>query len=266
MGLITNIRTGAKLKNIYLVLEVIRRVINWPLYFMDFFSLTARKFITYRLCNGLNVLVRAKTCDRGVMTAICLADEYEINKITLPADSVIIDIGANIGTFTLHASHKAGKIFSFEPVLANFKILKENIRINNLGNKVMCFNLAVSGKREKLNIYLSLDNPGQHSSYGSGSHEECPAIMLKDIFDNNIIDQCALLKIDTEGAEYDILYNLPDDYFYRIQLIRLEFHDMEKIGSSDFDGKHNHKALKAFLIKRGYSVTQKLECFFAERN
>lgn len=266
MGVITNIKTGLRLRNTYLVWKVLKNIENWPLYFLDFFSLTRKKHIIYHMRNGQKYFVRAKTCDRGIMTAICLSDEYGINQLSLKHNFVVIDIGANIGAFTVCISGRAKRIFAYEPVLDNFSVLLENIRINNLRKIVNAFNIAVSGRKEKLNIYFSKDNSAMHSAYGKGKqYVTVESTTLKEIFDTNGIERCDLLKIDTEGCEYNILYALPDNYFKRIKMIYLEYHNIDKFTFNSINHIYNDVALRNFLESKGFKITCKLYYFFAKR-
>src|SRR6266508_6011309 len=55
-------------------------------------------------------------------------------------------------------------------------------------------------------------------------YEIVKAVSLKDIFDAHAVEQCDFLKLDCEGAEYDILFSLAVDYFRRIKRIAMEYH------------------------------------------
>ncbi len=259
MGLITNIRFGLRFKNLYLILEAIKKIKNWEDYFLDFCSLTKKDYIIYHMKNGMKYFVRAKTTDRGIVSTVHLGDEYKIDQLNLSKDSVIIDIGAQIGVFSTYISHKVGKIFAYEPEIENYNLLLKNIEINNLKGKIRAVNCGVSDKKEKLKIYISKNNTGGHSIYGKGNNYiVVPAITLKDIFDRNNIDKCDLLKMDVEGSEYKILYGLPKNYFRKIKRIRLEYHDIDK-------ERENHNFLMDFLEKKGYDVVCRKGYLFAKR-
>ena len=80
---------------------------------------------------------------------------------------VVLDIGANIGYYTLILAKcvgKEGKVFAFEPEPNNFSLLKKNIQINGYKNVVLV-QKAVSNKNEKLMMYLNKDNIGCHTIY-----------------------------------------------------------------------------------------------------
>lgn len=247
-----------KIKNIRFVFLAMAKIKNWPEYLLDLFNLTKKNKITYILRDGTKFNVRAKTSDRGIITSVVLLDEYKIEKTDLPKNSTIIDIGGQTGIFTIFASKKAAKVYTYEPTSENFSILKNNVKINNLKNKITIYKKAVSDKEKKIKIYLSEDNTGGHSAYGKGNYEEITAVSLQSVFDDNKIKKCDLLKIDAEGSEYDILYNLPIKYFTKIQRVYMEYHDID-------NKQKNHKALIAFLKKMKYDINYSEGLLYALR-
>lgn len=265
MGCIRNIKTGAKLRNAQCVIKAVQKIKNWPLYFADFFSLSPRKFHIFYLQNGLKIFTRARSTDRAILTSVYLSDEYEIARYSFGSNATVIDIGANIGVFSLLAARKAQTVYAFEAVDDNFEMLKKNITMNNLSHIINPFPLAVSGKKEKIKIFLLDDQHACHSIYGKGTHyTEVDSITLQNIFDTHNIAQCSLLKIDAEGAEYDIIYSLPDRYFKRIEKIFVEYHDLNVPQFKKAPLTHTPENLKDFLQSKGFKITEKLFCYFAE--
>jgi hypothetical protein len=78
-----------------------------------------------------------------------------------------------------------------------------------------------------------------------------PAVSLASVFDSYDIRNCALLKIDCEGAEYEILESLPRIYFQRIHAIRLEIHRL-----SD---ERTPEALFRLIESHGFTVEKSLQ-------
>jgi len=261
MGVITNIRLGFRLRNFYLISEAVKKINNWPDYFLDLFSLSLRKFTVFNMKDSLKYLVRARTCDRGIITTVALADQYEVDKLSFSDNAVVIDIGAHIGIFTVYISKKAGTIFSYEPLPENFGLLQENVFLNSIENKTRLFNCAVAGTKKTMKLYHSKENTGAHSFSGSGNrYTEVPCISLQEVFDTNKIQRCEFLKIDAEGAEYEMLYSLPKNYFTRVQRIYLEYHALAPKKSGECSAE-----LKKFLEENGYTVTIKQPMLFARR-
>jgi len=134
--------------------------------------------------------------------------EIEIVKKEIKEGATVIDIGANIGYYTLifaQLAGKNGKVFAFEPDPKNFQILKKNIEINGHKN-VILEEKAISNKEGNLKLFLSKDNHGMHRIYPSKFCEasiDISSIKLDNYFKNNM--KIDFIKIDIEGAEYDAL-------------------------------------------------------------
>ena len=122
----------------------------------------------------------------------------------------VIDIGAHIGYYTMLFAKYAGpsgRIFSFEPLPGNFALLQRNIHLNHLQN-VHPLNLAVYSRTEGITITVPDDqpNPGSGSMYqGKGVRDyHVDATSLDDFCEKYSLSP-DILKIDVEGAEYDVL-------------------------------------------------------------
>ena len=119
--------------------------------------------------------------------------------------NTIIDVGANIGYYTVLLADKVGntgKIYAFEPDKINFEILKKNVEANNLKN-VEIINAAVGSKAGKLKLHKSKENLGDHKLYGNDKEiEEVKIVKLDDFLKNKKID---LMKVDTQGWEPEVI-------------------------------------------------------------
>ncbi|MDO8669461.1 MAG: FkbM family methyltransferase [Candidatus Buchananbacteria bacterium] len=188
---------------------------------------------------------------RHIIDEIWNTNTYNPPGFELKNNDTVIDIGANIGIFSVYAAKQApaGIIYAYEPEPDNFKLLEENIVINRLTN-IKPFKLGV-GRNEKVKLLKSNFSSASHSLYGQiGGAVDIDCVSLTNIFDINQIDCCHFLKLDCEGSEYEILFNLPDEYFRRIKLISLEYHDF-------FSDNRNGGNLKIFLESKGFIVTIK---------
>lgn len=188
------------------------------------------KYETKLLPNGIKFMIRRgnkKIADEYVINEVWNSKCYNISGFCIKESDTVIDIGAHIGCFTVYAADiaKKGKIYSYEPFPENYALLKENIKINELKN-VKIFNLGISSKSEKRKLYLHKTDAGSHSMFAvKNNYSLFNCIPLKDVFDNNKIKFCNFLKIDCEGAEYEIILNTPKEYFDRVDKIVLEYHD-----------------------------------------
>lgn len=142
-------------------------------------------------------------------------ENAELDFVTryLKKGDVFLDVGANIGLFTVVAASKVGSnghIFSFEPVKKTFLRLSENIRLNNLSN-VSLFNAGLSNEDGELEITTSGDGYDAWNSFGiptAGlrfSREKVGIIKLDSWARQQNTSKVNLAKIDVEGWECNVL-------------------------------------------------------------
>jgi FkbM family methyltransferase len=213
------------------------------------------------MANGFRVLVRRLTCDKQFVHNVLLNHEYTPPGFEINESDVVIDIGANIGTFALHASRCAsrGRVFAYEPNNENYDLLIRNIALNKITN-ILPVRAAVSGSRGQIKLFNSSQG-GFHSVLAGrmsdpNRYELVDAVSLKDIFDEHGIERCSFLKLDCEGAEYAILYNLPGEYYSRIDKIAMEFHGE----SHPSKRRAQSDALVAHLEGAGFQIEAYQEC------
>jgi FkbM family methyltransferase len=147
----------------------------------------------------------------------------------LPHGGDVIDIGANVGIFSLLASPAADRVIAFEPLPQAFHRLQRNVA-STTGN-VICVQQAVAGQRGKALLRPSPSlTAGRLAPYPGpdravGPVHEVDTVTLTDIFDRWSVDVCAFLKMDCEGAEFDIFATTPSPVFQRIRRLSLEVHE-----------------------------------------
>ncbi len=122
---------------------------------------------------------------------------------------IVIDVGANIGYYTLLFAKKVGengKVYAFEPDPVSFAILEKNIKDNKLRN-VEVFNIALSDKRENLPLFISAENLGDHRLYDDHKAKRKKTTVTANTLDLFFTDKeleknkVSLIKIDTQGYE-----------------------------------------------------------------
>jgi len=198
---------------------------NWYIYPKIYFKLTKKEYAIFETKFGQKIKIRVNSTDLMALTHVWLIEEYAKKNFDIKSSDTVIDVGAHIGLFTLYASQscKIGNIYSYEPVKENFEILKENMNINNLKN-VKIFNLAVSNSNSTITLFMNNDESG-HSMFSESSENIIvKSTSLMKIFDDNKIKECNFLKLDCEGAEYEIIEKLPSTYFEMIEKIIIEYH------------------------------------------
>ncbi len=171
----------------------------------------AKKFIIKRLkADFVEIDGHKMFLDPQDSLLLSIRGEYEpfetalIKQLVKPGQ-VVLDIGANIGYYTLIIARQvgdAGHVFAFEPDPTNFGVLKKNVEINGYTN-VTLVQKAVSNTTGRLNLYVRDDHYGDHRIYDPGDGRQAvrvDVIRLDDFFadDPRRID---FIKMDIQGAE-----------------------------------------------------------------
>ncbi len=130
----------------------------------------------------------------------------------LNAGDVFVDIGANIGYYTIVTANQVGpngKVIAYEPETNNFCLLQDNIGINQLNN-VTSANCGLSDKTYSSPLYLCEENSGDHRIYSDSTKRHCTNVQLVKGDDHilPITRKVNFIKIDTQGAECKILKGL----------------------------------------------------------
>ena len=198
---------------------------NWYIYPKVYYKIINDKFVIFRTKTDLRIKIRVRSTDLMALTNVWMINEYDVEDFEINTNDTVIDLGAHIGLFSLLVSQlcKTGKILSFEPVSENFDLLVSNLKLNRIEN-ILPFNMAVSKNSGRLDLFLNNDQSA-HSIFSKSSESisaESPS--LQKIFDENKISSCKLLKLDCEGAEYQIIDSLPSEYLDKIQNIVMEYH------------------------------------------
>jgi len=148
---------------------------------------------------------------------------------------VIVDVGANRGYFTSWAAQNgAKKILAFEPVKATYLQLKSNVQRQHKMVDISLHNNAVASLAQSdIKIYYNeeLEDYSLHFADDTSKFELVDAVSLLEIV-KRVGEDIDILKLNCEGAEYDILLNSPDEIFESINSIRLEYHNFESNGNS----------------------------------
>lgn len=129
----------------------------------------------------------------------------------LPAIETFVDVGANIGFYSLLiAAQSAGRVpvVSYEPCEENFKTLLHTIRLNGLQDQIKAERKAVGNLTGEADLYLSASGSGGHSLLSRApstkiqNREHVPVLPLDQTrLDHRIENKKTLIKIDVEGFE-----------------------------------------------------------------
>jgi FkbM family methyltransferase len=132
--------------------------------------------------------------------------ETEIVRSEVGEGDTALDIGANVGYYTLllaRLTGESGNVFAFEPHVGNFTILERNVTRNRLANVTMV-NAAVGETTGSATLYLSRTNPGDHHLFDvtgdlSFETEKTTVVALDDYLDADV--KVDFVKMDIQGAE-----------------------------------------------------------------
>ncbi len=113
--------------------------------------------------NGFKIRIRRLTCDERFVQNIIINHDYTPPGFEIHDTDTVLDIGGNIGTFSLPASRSAskGKVFSFEPNAENYGLLLQNLALNRTQN-VVAVNAAVAAKKGQIRLFTAKEG-GFHS-------------------------------------------------------------------------------------------------------
>jgi FkbM family methyltransferase len=213
-----------------------------------------------RLRRGEQIRIEELT-DLKAFWQIFLRRVYHVRS----TDRIIVDLGANIGIFTLYAARMVpqANIFSFEPFPATFERLVATVHDHHLESKVTSLNYAIAGSTGA-RVMPDADIPSQRRSVASSAAStrgtEVAATTLESIFDENNLQRVDLLKIDIEGSEYEVLLSAPPTLLARIGRIAMEYHgDCAPYSKQQlFDHLHRagFKVLWDTCDELGYGVTE----------
>lgn len=131
----------------------------------------------------------------------------------LNPEDLFLDIGSNIGSYTILASGQIGaKTIAFEPVPSTFKALTKNIELNNIDDKAIAMEVATGSAIGVINFTTNLDTINhvkvQQRNKGSKDSMEVPILTIDSITLNHGYPKLA--KIDVEGFETEVLKGMAD--------------------------------------------------------
>jgi FkbM family methyltransferase len=219
---------SALLKNIHRAPEILRcarETSQWPQItssYLGFSKLTYPALL--RLRGGDSIRLQELT-DLKTFWQIFLRQIYRVDA----SDRIILDLGANIGLFTLYSARRApaARIFAIEPFPANFERLLETVREHDLTGRVTCLKCAITGKAGMRLMYDGpLPSQQRFLVAGGKSASGTPVqgITLCELFRQQALNKIDLLKIDVEGSEYEVLLSATPDELRIIRRIALEYH------------------------------------------
>ena len=206
---------------------------------------------SYEVDASTRLCLRVNSSDKIAVWEIWRFNAYCRGRFAIDPEDVVVDIGAHIGVFAVYAARHAprGQVYAYEPFPGNYRLLAINKSLNRLDN-LHVFNLAVSARTGESDFFAVESNPALNSLSGAygGERISVRTVSIEDVVRDNRIEAVDYLKIDAEGAEYDILMNCSGALLRRIKRIFLEYHEHPSLPG-------NRRALAQVLRSNGYQVS-----------
>ena len=204
------------------------------------------------LPNDLEIYCFGKEETQYLYQKIFVAQQYLQHGITINDGDCIIDVGANIGLFSIFLSklHKSLKILAFELVQPIFEVLQANVNLHSRDN-ISLQNYGLGSENISETVFTFYPNMAGSSTtrpweklyqrelmngvvnqevveYFFQSQEIKGEIKtLSSVINSLAIESIDLLKIDIEVEEYEVLRGLNQKYWPKIKQIVFEVHDIE---------------------------------------
>lgn len=189
-----------------------------------------KNIYSLNLRNGIKFIVDGKIgkADLSMLSEIWYHKYYNPKGFEINNNDIVFDIGANNGYFSLYAAKRGKMVYAFEPLPKLCNKIKETIQINKIENVVL-ENIGIAKEKGELSFFESHIHNGCHSLFKrdeSDTEIKIKTNSLENYCDENSIKKIDFLKLDCEGAEYEIFESLSEDFLKkRIEKISLEYHD-----------------------------------------
>jgi len=159
--------------------------------------------------------------DMIVIREIWEENVYEVSDWRYNNGGVVVDLGANIGSFSIYSANLGATVYSVEPEPNNLKALKNNIALNNLNDLITVVPYGIS---DATGSAIISDMGGgatikDNTTFGS----EIKLISLDELFDLYNIEEVDILKIDVEGSETEIISGASKENLKKCKYITMEF-------------------------------------------
>jgi FkbM family methyltransferase len=207
--------------------------------------------VSYRLRHG-GVVHTEEGIDGATVGVVFVREDYGPIDPTI---GTVVDIGANIGAFALLAAWSApnARVLAFEPMRKAYGVLARNVSANGLGGRIEALEMGVAGTSGPRQLHLAC-NTVFNSLYGTGTEiVEIDCISLDDVVERFGLESIDILKVDCEGAEYEILYQASPATLAGVGSIRMEYHPGPDTLPSTLE------ELTAYLARHGLERTYRLD-------
>jgi len=203
---------------------------NWPVLLKD--KIVGGTNVLYRFRSGEVIECRTKSTDINEAVVVLSGIEYSEQYCRLDTEiqPVIVDIGANIGSFSIYA-HRLNKhlnpiIYAFEPYPDNANLTEANFKRNGLANYYI-LQKAVAGTDGVALFDISGAFDAFKLNANSTDTIGVETVKLSTFCNSNNIDKIHLLKMDIEGGEYDVIEYDLDFINEKVEVMFIEYHNFD---------------------------------------
>jgi FkbM family methyltransferase len=178
----------------------ISRFVGW-----QFYKRLSHRYIDLQLVANTKLRCHPDSYSAGAVLYCGLYDYDEMNFLLryLRAEDSFLDIGANIGVYTLLAASKihSGSIYSFEVLPKNYERLKENLKLNKF-EQVKTYEIAISNQTGTVALNLAEGDSMPFITHSATDKTiTVPTDTLDNLLQNQPLANLTLAKMDIEGAE-----------------------------------------------------------------
>lgn len=236
-------------------INLFRHFSNPSKYLAAKFRLSSEDPLEFVLRNGLRVCVPRIRLHEFKMIYMddCYLKGFKRNAFSHIREMVVVDVGANLGFFTLYAKSifPDAKVYCIEPLQENYAFLLKNVSMNGqIKDSLTTLNVALWSESGSLTLSGSKNEKFPTGASVLSKKDEVikyqvSALGFEDLFSRYGLAEISFLKLDCEGAEYDILYQCNQANLERVHSIVIEVHE----GAGD---RENAEALSSFLNKSGF--------------
>lgn len=159
--------------------------------------------------------------DDIVIREIWEENVYEVDPSRFNLGGVVVDIGANIGSFSIYAAHHGARVYAIEPEPHNLDALKNNIAINHMEHIIIVSDVGISD----YNGVAVISDRGGGATIKDNIEDgsTIKITTLDDYFSQHNIEEVDVLKIDVEGSETEIVVGASKDSLNKCKYITMEF-------------------------------------------
>ncbi len=207
--------------------------------------------VVIELRNGPRFLVRS-ALDIWILKETVIEREYERASVPIQDAWTVVDIGAGLGDFSISVARRFPRcqVYAFEPLPGSFALLEENLKLNRIQN-VRAFPFSVNGHAGVADMHAPSREPA-HALTVPAARADSNDVRVRTISLDQGIErleshQCDYLKVDCEGAEFEIFFNASPATLSKIRHICLEYHDWMT--------GYTHDDLARLFRQHGFHVT-----------